>query len=435
MKKILILTDYFAPKNEIASIRFTKIAKYLKQLGHKVSVMTDDVGCEVKDNLLKIDSEGLDVIRLGRETFFGTFMTFFIGRLLPIFRRETKAKCVAEEKQDAQTQTPPSLLKRIWRWIYFRSERAVDFAYARKIVKTAKKLDYDILISTYGDFAPSAAALSLKKKKPEKKWIADFRDPVYSSIWPKRAESFRRSYFRKIATQADVVTAVSNGIFEIHKNDMTKECIIITNGFDRDDLKSVVPFAFDKSKINFVYTGTLCQGRQNFTPFFRSLQELSEKNLLDSQKISVHYAGRDFETLRRQAAPFGLEKNLVDYGFIPREKSIAMQLGADVLLLASWNYANFTGMTTGKFLEYMMIGKPIISVIMGDEPNSGIKDMMRQANLGFCYEQARDETDYEGLKTYLLNLRENCANFSPNREYIEKFNYKNIAKEFEKLFN
>ena len=87
----------------------------------------------------------------------------------------------------------------------------------------------------------------------------------------------------------------------------------------------------------------------------------------------------------------------------------------------------------------MMIGKPILSIIAGNVLNSEIKQMMKKADNGFCYEQAMKDTDYEKLKGFLRALYKEFKNggsiqFNPNIEYIEEFDYKNITKKFESLF-
>ena len=40
-KRILIVCNYFAPENVIASVRITKLAKYLRYNGYDVEVMAE----------------------------------------------------------------------------------------------------------------------------------------------------------------------------------------------------------------------------------------------------------------------------------------------------------------------------------------------------------------------------------------------------------
>ena len=169
------------------------------------------------------------------------------------------------------------------------------------------------------------------------------------------------------------------------------------------------------------------------------MRDFVESGIFNINDLAVHYAGKDFNILKNQASNFGMEQILCDHGFVPRDQSLSMQLGADILLHASWNSIGYTGVLTGKFFEYMMMDKPILSIITGNVPNSEIKEMMVKANIGFCYEQALKNTDNKKLKDFLLTLyqefkKSSSLPFDPNREYIEKFSYQNIAKQFENLF-
>ena len=54
-RKILIVSPYFAPENSVASIRFTKLAKYLTRRGHSVTVLCADMTENyLKDELREI---------------------------------------------------------------------------------------------------------------------------------------------------------------------------------------------------------------------------------------------------------------------------------------------------------------------------------------------------------------------------------------------
>ena len=116
------------------------------------------------------------------------------------------------------------------------------------------------------------------------------------------------------------------------------------------------------------------------------------------------------------------------------------QLNSHILLLASWNRTGSTGIITGKFLEYMMIKKPIICTITGNLPNSDLKQMIKHANIGVTWEEANNENDYPILKNYIYNQYVRYKEgipllFEPNLEYIEKFNYKNLINNFINIIN
>jgi len=55
--KILIVSYYFAPQNKIAAVRTTKIAKYLKRIGHEVEIICSTVNDSYVDPILVGDIE------------------------------------------------------------------------------------------------------------------------------------------------------------------------------------------------------------------------------------------------------------------------------------------------------------------------------------------------------------------------------------------
>ena len=55
-KKILIVSPFFAPENSVASVRFTKIGKYLAKMGYTVDVLCSNMMAEfIEDETLKPD--------------------------------------------------------------------------------------------------------------------------------------------------------------------------------------------------------------------------------------------------------------------------------------------------------------------------------------------------------------------------------------------
>ena len=93
-----------------------------------------------------------------------------------------------------------------------------------------------------------------------------------------------------------------------------------------------------------------------------------------------------------------------DHGLVSREESIALQRGADVLLMASWHMAAQRGILTGKLFEYMMMEKPIVCCMSGDLPGSGVKRVLEETGMGLCVEQAAGAADEAALDAYMTDL-------------------------------
>jgi len=435
MKKILIITPYFSPENAIAAVRPTKFVKYLAQEGYEVTVLSRIPEIQTIDTLLQADERyAKKIYRVQNGKSFIRLYEFIYRRP---FACQTK-NLVETSHSDHQSLSGVFVLlkrlfaKRLYKYT-FLLENYDFYRQARKWLKTTQP--FDVVFSTYGPFSSHLIGLFLKKKGKAKRWIADFRDQVI--FWDEKNFLFRmysQRYENRITRNADVITAVSQGVLETLPSSACR--VVLPNGFDPAE-RSVLQNSKSKkrnNKLSFLYAGTLYQGKSDLSLLFKILHELSEANQLDLQDIELHYAGSNIEILLEQAAMFHLESLIVDHGFVSREESLQLQRSCSILLLASWNtYGNF-GVVTGKFLEYMMMEKPIIALISGDVPQSRIKEMIRDSRIGVCCEEAALLQDYPFVKETLLSMyREfketRTITLNPDRDYIERFNYKNITRD------
>ena len=61
-QKVLLVCNYFAPDHTIAAVRTSKIAKYLKENGYEIEVLTEKKMGE-EDTLLKNETAALSAAR------------------------------------------------------------------------------------------------------------------------------------------------------------------------------------------------------------------------------------------------------------------------------------------------------------------------------------------------------------------------------------
>ena len=155
-------------------------------------------------------------------------------------------------------------------------------------------------------------------------------------------------------------------------NFFTKPKHVITNGYDPEDIKSIDETNSPYFNIN--YTGQLYLGRSNLSPVFEVLKKLTNSNAVSKEKIRFEYAGNGYQLVYSMASKYGMEDILINHGVVNREKSLKIQKNSKILVLASWNTKKEKGILTGKFFEYMMMDKPIIAAISGDDKNSILKE-------------------------------------------------------------
>lgn len=438
MKKILIISEFFAPQNAIGAVRPTKFAKYLKrQGGYDITVVTKEVMTNIVDSSLQNDMILIDKIFYCKP---GKFVCWVNQK---IHQAKQSSFYDSNELNSMKALKKLTIKKKMYQTIRFLVQVLNDISYSRlawKILQEAGKAEYDVVISTYGPFSSHLLGGKIKKRHSQTLWIADFRDQVYTDDAPKPFRGFCKRYVQRIIKKADVITAVSTGVLDSLSLMDEKRCCIITNGFDREDLPlHVSENNLISRKMRLLYTGQMYFGQRDLSLLFKALSELITEESIPADSIQIEYAGNSFDEFLRQAASFGLQDQLINHGYVSRARSLQMQKEAQVLLLASWNRMGSTGIVTGKFLEYMLMDKPIICIITGNLPNSQLKQMIANAQNGICCEEAAGMADFISLKQYLLSLyneyQENgqlCI--YPNEEYIETYNYQNITRELEKLF-
>ena len=132
---------------------------------------------------------------------------------------------------------------------------------------------------------------------------------------------------------------------------------MIYNGYDHEDQ---LPEAISQSDkiVRLVYTGELYNGKRDLSPLFQAISTLLKEQKIQPEDIEIIYAGKSGDCFVSQISCFPGIK-YTNCGFISRQDALALQSGADLLLLASWCEPNEKEVLTGKFFEYLQMKKPI----------------------------------------------------------------------------
>jgi len=92
-----------------------------------------------------------------------------------------------------------------------------------------------------------------------------------------------KTFPRRVCKQADVITAVSKGCLDSLNFDNHPNRVVVTNGFDRDD---VLDIAYrDNDKFTLSYMGRIYPAKQSLVPLFAAIKELISENLIDRRKV------------------------------------------------------------------------------------------------------------------------------------------------------
>ena len=430
--KILIVSYYFAPQNLIGAVRPTKLAKYLARMGHEVTVICGAGRDGRVDPTLERDLKELKDVHLITE--WNPLRTLAMKK-----QAAPKTAAPAPTAVKAEAPKKSGLKKLIFRavdaaYVYLRWRSDVSFS--RLGQRELKKLQgpYDAVFSTYAPFSVHEIACKAKKMGLAKRWIADFRDEVGMAF--AFQEGKKQRYMRMLRREADVLSAVSNGFLEMM--DFQDVGRVLSNGFDREDIPKA-ELERDPHQLRVVYCGQLMDSRRevgdrDITPMFRALAALVQEGKLAKEEIKLAYAGREGALFSRYAAASGLEACVEDHGQVSRERSIALQKSADILLMASHHMASQRGILTGKLFEYMMMDRPIVCCVSGDLPGSGIKQVLSETGMGLCCEAACREQDEALLLDWLRELLQLWRTggdllAGKNAHEVETYEYSHLAGE------
>ena len=431
MKKILILSYNFAPRHTVGAIRPTKLAQALAREGHTVDVVTVKPFGELDHSFDSVLEELNHIYYIDRpiviEKSAPQNTSADVKKLPCPNRSKSKNGVLRKLKLEARE------IKKI-----INSERfASDF---KKLIHANKEIfsQYDIAFSTYGPIASHLCGLVMKKEFPDIRWIADFRDPMVVNTTTSMTKPYRAGIQKRVCRRADRLVAVSNGYFKrIFGEKYSDKASVIYNGFDRADIDmESVP---SDGLFSFVYVGSLYDGKRDLSVLFEVMRELVDEGKIDKADIHIKYAGNHLATLTGQASKYALEDCIDNCGVLCRSDCLKLQASARHLVLSTWNEKGEGGVFPGKFLEYIMMGKPVVSLVSGDEPASEVTVVMKRARLGITYEQATHDSDKKALKDYILADYQRFKDgmepiFDSNPNEVEKFDFSNAARQIEELF-
>lgn len=448
--KILVISEAIAPASSVASIRWTKIGKYLnKRFNTEVDILTtkkrySEIPRAAYDRYdlglaedLEYFNEVWEIPRGVRHKFVDATFTI-IANLLKIIR-----KTAHRNNKNSISDDEPNLKLSFFKRLYFVFYGNFLRIKGRSICHHAKEMgiewdSYDAIITSFSPRWVHLLGRWIKTKYPNIIWIADYRDSALSIDDVPRNE--KRSFAKLYTSKAECVTGISQGVIDNLFLPESQKAKVITNGFDPEDLSMRKREKSNKFLIS--YTGTLySQGSQvrDLKPCFQALKELIQEDELDSEDLLFVYAGSSSDLFETQAGSYRSVFSISDIGFVSRSKCYELQNASSLLLLCTWNTTEMQGVVTGKIFEYFSSHVPIVGLCSGDLSCSAIKEILTCANAGFCYEEANKEIDFFDLKRFIASKykewkSEGFTRSEMNYQYINSFKYDYIAKQYHELF-
>jgi len=237
-------------------------------------------------------------------------------------------------------------------WNYFA------FKKAKEIIKN-NKIDY---VVTTGP--PHSSHLIGQKiyDKYKLKWIVDLRDPWSELFYLK--SKFRFNFSKKmndrlehkVLENADaIITTVGDRYHKILNSKISNPNKIhkIYNGYDKlnyDKIKETKP-----NKFNIVFTGVLSKNH-NYEIFHEILKILSP--IKQNLNMVFTLAGRIDDNITKL---YSNEIELINKGYVDHDDAISIIKSSHLLINFNYKKTEKTDMISGKLIEYLASGTPIIN--------------------------------------------------------------------------
>ncbi|MFZ6673029.1 polysaccharide deacetylase family protein [Undibacterium sp. Xuan67W] len=205
-------------------------------------------------------------------------------------------------------------------------------------------------------------------------WVADFRDPMLQSEYPK--SKLQRKIYAWIerqtmqhCTRVMFTTQSASNSYKKRFPDVPQEkFMVIENGYDEDGFAAAEaaakhqPANGERSKITLLHSGVLYTEGRDPSAFFAAIANLKAKGLLNQNNFEVilRAPGDDahFETMIQQHGLTGMVRVANP---VPYREALAEMLEVDGLLL--FQGTPFNRQIPAKIYEYFRARKPIFGLL------------------------------------------------------------------------
>ncbi len=353
---ILLVAYYFPPINNAGSVRPAQMARWLRQCGHSVCILTHGYA-DIADSdpeIIRVHDPAFVRAHQGRNFYRWLFWRGW-----------------------AELQN------------YFGRYASVFSPWRRAVLQRAEEIRRvcrpDIIIASYPPLEALEIGLELSRRF-HVPLVSDFRDGLlFRPIEENRLRSHRcvREKYRKteeaIAQRAHVIVAVTPVLEEyFHGQYPGCRCETVFNGYDEDEYQDLPELSLAPGYFHIVHTGrfALSDSATAIGPFLAALR-----------RAGLHHSPRPFrlqligEYSRREMRLLG---DLIHAGVAVvhplqgRRETLAYQKAADLLLLITR-----PGVRSGiplKLFEYLFSGKPVLA--LSDDVE--VRRLTEESGSGWC---------------------------------------------------
>jgi hypothetical protein len=421
--KILIISHYFPPENNmamIATLRPLSWAKYWSRAGHEVCVLT--TAKRENQNLQSQLSQNIS----------GNVRIEGVKYLLS--RPEVKPAIKTESHKSGNSFGIYPFLRQI----LIKSRQLIGAGYLfygsdfwilpaiKKGLEIYKEWKFDIIVSTFGPPASHIVARILKQKL-NIFWVADYRDLWYGYDFRTARFPFSviEENIEKYSTsKANLITTISDGFRENLNLRFNIKTATIPNGYEYGNIESstvTTNFFASDGKIRLVHTGSIYPQKRDPSLLFEAINRLKESVCDLEKRIEILFYGWDLANLEDLISKYTVGDIVKIKGFVDRQVSLAVQKESDALIFLDWHNPKIDGILTGKIFEYMFSGTPILGI--GASLNTAAGRLIKESETGVLL-----GTSVEAIANTIKRLIDGeKLEYSPKKEILSQYTRETLA--------
>lgn len=225
--------------------------------------------------------------------------------------------------------------------------------------------------STYPIMTAHVVAHTLSRMKGTP-WIADFRDPVVSSVAGQDGGTIASQlrWEQRIISRAACSVFTTPGATQVCARQYPDafgegRVSCIPNGYDEEDfagLEGGQPSGHGGGPLHFVHGGVLYPDGRNPVHFFEAIAQLKQTGALKASDIRVTLrASGSEEVYAEQIRQLGITDIVTLAPYMPYKDALAEQATADGLLL--FQGERYDHQIPAKVYEYLRLGRPILGLV------------------------------------------------------------------------
>ena len=426
-KKILIITYYWPPAGGPGVQRWLKFAKYLPEFGWKPIIYTPENPSYplLDESLMKDVPDDLEIVRTK------IWEPYQLAEKL----NKSNKKFKAGQFDVGSNQSWKSKLS-IWvRGNFFIPDARVFWVNpsTQFLEQYLKINNIETIVTSGPPHSMHLIGLNLKKKFPDLKWIADFRDPWTEISYYKhlkltnRSDKKHRQLESEVFKNADITLATSYTDAEnFRKNGANAFCI--TNGFDETDSNpQTLQPSNTPTQFTLSYIGVLEQLR-NPENLWKALDNLVKTNSDFAENFNLKFVGRIDDKILETIEKSSLKDHIQNLGYVSHDKAVDEMAKSSLLLITNFPNNSSKGIIPGKIFEYLATGKQIISFGPNEADVAKILDETK-AGKHFGYNDSKE------IKDFILEKFElwKNGNLLENTQNIEQFSRRNLTKQLSEI--